>query len=100
MHSHPYIPTTINYSMDRGYNSRYVEHVYESPKFERKEFDPEIAHGPQGPSGEPVQYFELDPETGTAPCNEGFNTRMNDPHLPPRNIPPPYKDMQCRPPLS
>lgn len=59
MHSHQY--PEGNYDTDiKAYNGgRYVEHVYESPKFERKEYPHEGTMSSSGPS---VQYYELEAE--------------------------------------
>ena len=48
--------------------SRYSEHIYESPKFERKEFVPPGYKT----DALPTEYFELDPDSPNNP-NSGSN---------------------------
>ena len=50
----PYDPVTL-VGGGTNQNARYSEHIYESPKFERREMAP---HGTEEPSS--VKYYELD----------------------------------------
>ena len=62
-------PPDIDHEYEAGY---YADHIYESPKFERRELVPD----------ESTKYYELDPEA--EPFNPGtYGIGMNIPRVPP-----------------
>ena len=71
-------PPPPSYPDTSNYNARYVEHVYESPKFERKSVDSclngdDISH---------TKYYELDPQLGGCSTHPGrSNTVSNQPQV-------------------
>lgn len=75
----PYDPVNIGTGSTTDQDGRYVEHIYESPKFERHEISP---HGDGGGPGEQhahahahVKYFELDPNVSA--LHKGNSSRDN-----------------------
>ncbi len=74
---------------------RHVDHIYESPKFERRDFNPEenIVQGEFTPG---TQYFELDPDVmGNRPGEPSTSSaRNNAQFVDPRNYPAPPNRLQ------
>ena len=78
----PPYPSSVPTNGD-GINPRYVEHIYESPKFERRQFSDEQPGGEFGPT---QQYFELDPEVVSSKAGEASTSSTRNAQFSPRNF--------------
>ena len=79
---YPHHPSLTSSSGD-GVNPRYVEHIYESPKFERRQFSEEQPNVEFSPT---QQYFELDPEVVTSKPGEASTSSNRNAQFSPRNF--------------
>ena len=78
----PYHHTSAASSNGDGTNPRYAEHIYESPKFERRQLSDEQHSCEFGPT---QQYFELDPEVVSKP-GEASTLSSRNAQFSPRNF--------------
>ena len=86
----PTPPPPPSYPADHSnYNARYVEHVYESPKFERKSVESNL----NGEDISQAKYYELDPQLGTCSAHQSSSvTAGNSQSHVVRQWPSGYKD--------